>query len=127
MDVIDIEKGFEITNMAAAGDGGSLGFMCESVHQVPFSLLFVQFEWLENASHDMLPGRIYLNESCVDLKSDLEKRILSGLSKCTVDESLKEYDKTIEEDLKHIISKQLDFYNSEASLIFKEKVEEYLN
>lgn len=124
MNIKELQNGILITEIAAAGDGGSLYFECETKQNSQFNLLFTQYAFLDNPDPEMLPGRIYLNEKIIDLKSEDEKMILIGLKNFNISNVLLKIDSNMKTDLAETINKLRDFFDSDLSIEIKKKVDD---
>ncbi|MGB0870716.1 MAG: hypothetical protein ACPGSD_14050 [Flavobacteriales bacterium] len=123
MKIEEIESGILINNIVAAGDGGSIYFECETTLNNKFDLLFTQHVFLEHPNPEMLPGRIYLNQKIIELKSKEEKLILSGLKKNKISLELLETNPKINSSLTQTINNIQKFFESELPLEIKEKID----
>ena len=85
--------------------------------------MFTQHAFLDNPDPEMLPRTIYLNRKLVDLKSEDEKAILTGITKFTVSHELLETDPDLKSDLTETINELRDFFNSDLSIEIKKKVD----
>jgi len=119
MKIEELQSGILITNFAAASDGGSLYFECETTENSKFNLLFTQHAFLDNPDPEMLPGRIYLNQEIIDLKSKEEKMILLGLKDFNVSNELL----NMKSELANTINELRSFYSSGLSIEIKKKVD----
>ncbi len=122
----ELQNGVLITNLAAAGDGGSLFLECESKQNSKFNLLFTQYTFLDNPNPEMLPGRIYLNQKLIGLKSEDEKMILLGIENFDITNDLLKIDPNLKSDLVEAIKKLRSFFDSNLSIEIKEKVDSSL-
>ncbi|TPN82790.1 hypothetical protein [Aquimarina algicola] len=123
MKIEELQSGILITNFAAAADGGSLFFECETTQKAKFNLLFTQYVFLDNPDPEMIPGRIYLNQKIIDLKSKEEKMILLGLKNFNVSHELLDIDPNMKSELTDTINELSTFFNSELSIEIKKKVD----
>lgn len=123
MDFLELEKGILITDLIAAGDGGSLVFVCETFRHVNFEVMFVQHVFLENSTLERLSGRMYLNGEIIELKSKEEKCILTGFSNFSLSEELKKNESINKMYLIDTFKRLTHFYHSNASLEIKKKVD----
>jgi hypothetical protein len=122
MNLHKLEKGVLIIHFAAAA-GGSLFFECETVNSQKFTLLFTQHVMLDDPNPEMLPGRIYLNQNIVALKSEDEKIILKGITNFSISQELMKNDSKLDYSLIDTFDRLCHFYKSNASLEIKEKVD----
>lgn len=123
MNIEELQSGIIITNFAAAGDGGSLFFECETFQNSNFNLLFTQYTFLDNPDTEMLPGRIYLNQKIIDLKSKEEKIILFALNNFNISDKLLVINPKIKSELTETINKIKTFFNSELPVKIKKQVD----
>lgn len=123
MDVTELKHGFLITNMAAAADGGSIALGCETPSHKTFDLLFTQNFFIEDYDEHMIPGRIYLNQELIQLKSKEEEHILKSLQYFKVDSALLQYDAELEQHLAEKFDQYNTFFSSNEALEFKKKVD----
>ncbi|CAM1374643.1 hypothetical protein [Tenacibaculum xiamenense] len=123
MNIEELQSGILITNFAAAGDGGSLYFECETTKNSKFNLLFTQHTFLDNPDSEMLPGRIYLNQEIINLKSKEEKMILLGLHDFNVSNELVEINPDMKSELASTINELRNFYRSGLSIEIKKKID----
>ncbi len=121
MKIYELQQGIVITNFLTAADGGSLLFNCLTKQHKEFDLLFTQYSILDYLKPEMLPGRIYFNEKIIDLKSKEEKIILKAIKKFTITQELKKMN--IESYLKDTFKHLCVFFESEAAIEFKKKVD----
>lgn len=68
------------SNFWVVPDGGSFTFGLETHSGQEFDILITQAVDLEDYLEDMIPGRIYINEKLIGLKSEEEASVLSILS-----------------------------------------------
>lgn len=123
MNIKELQYGILITNYAAAGDGGSLFFECETNQNHKFNLLFTQHAFLDNPDSEMLPGRIYLNQKIIDLKSEDEKMILLGLKNFNISNELLKIDPNMKSGITEMINELNNFFNSNLSIEIKKKID----
>ncbi len=126
MKLKEFEKGILITSSAAAGDGGSLFFECQTKNGEKFQLMFTQHVFLDYLDKEMLPGRIYLNQKPVELKSEEERLILKGVSNFSITSELWDNDNKLDKTLTKTFKKITEFYNSDQAIKIKEKVDRNL-
>jgi len=123
MKLQELERGILIINFAAAGDGGSLFFECETTLNSKFTLLFTQYVFLDDPETEMLPGRIYLNQKLIDLKSEEEKLILNGITRFSITNELKGSDSELDSVLSEAFDRLVNFFNSDTVIEIKKKVD----
>jgi len=123
MELQELERGILITSFAAAGDGGSLFFECETALNHKYTLLFTQYVFLDILGYEMLPGRMYLNQKLIDLKSDEEKLILHGIAKFSIASELKSLNSELDSNLGEIFDRLLKFFNSDTAIETKKKAD----
>lgn len=68
------------SNFWVVPDGGSFTFGIETHSGQKFDILITQSVDLEDYLEDAIPGRIYINEKLIDLKSEEEASVLSILA-----------------------------------------------
>lgn len=68
------------SNFWVVPDGGSFTFGIETYSGQKFDILITQAVDLEDYLEDMIPGRIYINEKLIDLRSEEEASVLSILT-----------------------------------------------
>ena len=68
------------SNFWVVPDGGSFMLGIETHSGQKFEILITQAVDLEDYLEDMIPGRIYINDRLIDLKSEEEASVLSILS-----------------------------------------------
>lgn len=121
MNLEDIESGVVINDWAAAGDGGSLSFICQTNKGIGFTLLFTQTFFLDFIDPEMLPGRIYLDGQLIPINGKEEKAIFDGLRhfKYEGDES--------DNDLSNTFSELETFYTSNKVFEVKQLVDKNLS
>jgi hypothetical protein len=123
MEIRELQNEILITTYAAAGDGGSLYFECKTNENTKFDLLFTQYFFLEDFPPHMIPGRIYLNEKLIALKSEEEKTILNSIQNFQISEELDKMDSTLRDSLEVIFRQLTDFFYSGLSVDINEKIE----
>jgi len=100
-----------------------LFFECETTLNSKFTLLFTQYVFLDDPETEMLPGRIYLNQKLIDLKSEEEKLILNGITRFSITNELKGSDSELDSVLSEAFDRLVNFFNSDTVIEIKKKVD----
>ena len=113
MENLNLKSKTIIRDLSPWMDGGSITLNCENLAGQKFQIEFHQNMILDFHLGSKIPGRLYLNNTLVEVKSDLEKSIIENLEKGELD-----YDKTLPDYhlILGLLKEKIDYVNSEQYL-----------
>jgi hypothetical protein len=109
---INFNSNIIIHDLAAWMDGGSVTLKCENLIGQKFEIEFYQNMILDYFP-GKIPGRLYLNQNRIEVRSELEKSIIASLETAELeyDKSLPEYPFVVE-----LLKEKIDYVKSNQYL-----------
>ncbi|MDA6071260.1 hypothetical protein NJT12_16705 [Flavobacterium sp. AC] len=115
-----MKKNIIIENVGVCMDGGTLILEIKKNQSTFYEVQFVQkVIFSSRALREQLPGSLVLNEKEVEIRSELEKEILSEIKSAEFGTKISEKERG---SLKQIISEHIDFVESEDYIKVAKKV-----
>jgi hypothetical protein len=115
-----MKKNIIIENVGFCMDGGTLVLEMKKDQSTFYEVQFVQkVIFSSRALMEQLPGSLVLNARAVEMRSELEKEILSEIKSADFGTKISEKER---DSLKQIISEHIDFVESEDYLKVAKKV-----
>ncbi|KUJ59671.1 hypothetical protein AR687_21645 [Flavobacteriaceae bacterium CRH] len=120
MRYFDMKKQIIIENIGLSMDGGTLVLKMKKEESIFYEVQFVQKNIFSSRSPmSQLPGSLVLNEKEVEIRSELEREILSEIRIAEFGMQLEESER---ESFKRIILEAIDFVESEDYMTIAKKV-----
>ena len=111
-------KAFTIKDIAAWMDGGSLTLDCLSADGDNLEIEIVQHIALNQIINSRIPGRLYLNNELVEIRSKLEKSILNELINCI---DSKDFSSKFTDIERRLIKEKVEFIQSDDYLLISKE------